>query len=113
MRQRMKVTTLAMIGGLLVLLTVAIVACDDPKPKTTVEPAVPAPASTNTMSPEPTAVPTLAPTPSDATILKPNLTPSPTNSPPKCLPPRLRQSRHPLHGEGRPDHPDPSVNGYG
>ena len=81
MRQRMKVTTLAMIGGLLVLLTVAIVACDDPKSKTTAEPAVPAPASTNTMSPEPTAVPTLAPTPSDATILNPNLTPSPTNSP--------------------------------
>ena len=41
MRQRIGVSTLGVIGGLLVLLVVAAVACEDAEPNATVEPTLP------------------------------------------------------------------------
>ena len=41
LRQRIGVSTLGVIGGLLVLLVVAAVACEDAEPNATVEPTLP------------------------------------------------------------------------
>ena len=57
MRQRIKVTTLGIIGGLLVLLMVAAVGCNDPEP-TAVPTATATTAPTVTPTPEPRPTPT-------------------------------------------------------
>ena len=65
MRQRTGVTTLSFIGGLLVLLMITGVACDDSGAKTTGEPTALSPGLTGTATPEPpvTEEPTPSPTP--------------------------------------------------
>ena len=74
LRQRNGVSTLGIIGGLLVLLMVAAVACDDPQSSATSEP-------TNTFIP--TSTPTERPslTPTGTPMPTSSLTPPPTNTP--------------------------------
>ena len=76
MRQRLGLSTLGIIGGLLVLLMVATAACDDPQPTATSEPTKTlTPTSTYTPTERPTLTPTGTPMPTSS------LTPAPTNTP--------------------------------
>ena len=75
MRQRIGVSTLGIIGGLLVLLMVAAAACDDPQPTATSEPT-----KTLTLTSTHTSTSTLVPIPTDTPALTPTGTPMPTSS---------------------------------
>ena len=91
MRQRTGVTTLGIIGGLLVLLMIAAAGCDDSEPEIAREPTAPSLEPTATATPAPTNTPTLAPThPPTATLIpadtptgtfESTATPTPTNAP--------------------------------
>ena len=80
MRQRSGVTTVGIIGGLLVLLMVAAAGCDTTEPETTGGSTVPSPRSTTTATQMPTT-PTLTPT--NTPVVTPCHTPTsePTPSP--------------------------------
>ena len=65
LRQRSGVSAIGIVGGLLVLLMVAAVACEDPEPELAGEPTVSSPGPTTTAthaSPTPTLPPTNTPT---------------------------------------------------
>ena len=80
MRQRTGATILGIIGGLLVLLMVAAVACDNPEPETTGDPTVPSPRPTTTATQVP-STPTLTPTNTPAVTPPHTPTSEPTPSP--------------------------------
>ena len=97
MRRGLRVWTFAIIGGLLVLLIMAVVACDNAEPGTTEDPTVPSPGPKDTTSLEPTntPAPTLArtntPTPTQPTstpAASVTATPTPTGMlTPTTIPP--------------------------
>ena len=60
-RRRLGVTTRIIIGGLLVLLMLAVAACNDAEPNATVEPTVPSSAQVATPKPSVTAPPSPLP----------------------------------------------------
>ena len=106
MKRGLRVWTLVMIGGLLVLLMAPTAGCDDPNPESTLVRADPSPVSTGTATVAPTGTHTPASTPEPTLTDTPNLVP--TNTPTPLLAtakpdPTLTPTPYPTPTQ-RPDH---------
>ena len=88
MRQRTGVSTIGIIAGLLALLMVAAVACDNPETETTGDPTVPPLEPTATATPAPTNTPTLLATSTPTPTATAPPTPAPTTTPTPSPTPR-------------------------